>query len=98
MGLFGNRDVSKLESRLLDVEARLAQVETSQKNVRSEWEETFEKVMNALRRLGKRARDAAESDGAPPKGTPSPATNPVIESIMQRRAARLAQRRGNVLS
>lgn len=93
--MFWNRNDpdTKLERRVRDLEASMARLESESKQLRMEWEKTFEQVMNALRRLGKRARDAADGEpAAPPKDPPA---NPQIAAIMARRALRTQLRNGH---
>jgi len=93
--MWWNRDQAdtKLERRVRDLEAGLSRLETESKQLRMEWEKTFEQVMNALRRLGKRARDAADSEPAAP--AQGPPTNPAIAAILARRAQRTQLRNGH---
>lgn len=87
-----NEADTKLERRVRDLEASMARLETESKALRMEWEKTFEQVMNALRKLGKRARDAAE--GEPTALAQGPPTDPRVASILARREAMLNRRRG----
>lgn len=91
--MFWNRNEpdTKLERRVRELEASLSRVESETKQLRLEWEKTFEQVMNALRRLGKRARDAA--DAPPESAAPAEPMNPTIAAIMARREAKFQRRR-----
>lgn len=49
---------------LRDLLDRMTGIESRQKTLELQWEETYEKVLVALRRLAKRARDLAERETA----------------------------------
>lgn len=77
---------------------RLDRLESQQRQLQTEWLDTYERVMRALRRLNKRAQDAAarEEDEAPtpqvPLGAPisgPPGLDPISAAIMARRARAL---------
>jgi len=48
----------------------LAALQADMRTLRLEWEDTYERVLHALRRLSKRAQDAKEKDGVPERVDP----------------------------
>lgn len=75
--------------------ARLTQVESDLRMLRGEWEDTYERVMRALRRLNKRHQDLDRRESAdeethqePPGATISgiPGMDPISAAIHARRA------------
>ena len=80
------------------IESRVDRLESQHRQLQTEWLDTYERVMRALRRLNKRAQDAAarEEEEAPtsqvPLGAPisgQPILDPISAAIMARRARAL---------
>jgi len=70
--------------------ARVIVLEAEMKGMRAEWENAYELIMRALRRLNKRARDLAakeENDEEPVGATNSlpPGIDPISAQILARR-------------
>jgi len=75
-------------------EARLDRLESQQRQLQLEWQDTYERVMRALRRLNKRAQDEAarEAEGHQTPQMPLGASisgglalDPISAAIMARR-------------
>lgn len=73
---------------------RLSKIETDLRLLRTEWEDTYERVMRALRRLNKRAQDLAAKEEreaetrevAPESAIPGmPSLDPISAAIIARR-------------
>lgn len=67
---------------------RVETLERQMKNIRLEWEETYEKIDRGQKRMNKRARDLAEAETAIPQD--GPGTTGALERILARR--RMANR------
>lgn len=71
------------ETRLADLEARCATLERQEKNLRLEWEDTFERVHRALQRLNKRHRDQEKRDTKEPEA-PNPSNGLAAKRLTRR--------------
>lgn len=79
--------------------ARLDRLEAQQRQLQLEWQDTYERVMRALRRLNKRAQDEAAREDHGASGTPPlplgasipghPGIDPISAAILARRARAL---------
>lgn len=58
-------DLEPLKHRVSDLDSRLEAVERRAKQMGLEWEDTYDRVAKAMRRLNKRDRDKAKADDAP---------------------------------
>lgn len=74
----------RLATRLSDVEDRLREVETAQKQIEVEWETTYDNVRRALAKISK--RDQRANEEAPPdeRGVGAAPALSAIEQMNQR--------------
>lgn len=82
MGLFGNHSKPDDPSLVERVET----LERALKNLRLEWEETYDKLNHAVKRLQKRERDAPGIEPPTEPGTdPLKDLDPISQAIWARR-------------
>lgn len=100
MGLFSRQSVTPPPQPPTDTTLeRLDRLESALRMLQGEWEDTYERIMRALRRLNKRAQDQAareekEAEEAPQLALGStingqPGLDPISAQILARRARAL---------
>lgn len=90
MGIFGDKmALESLQTRLAAVEERCEVLERQRKQLRLEWEETYDKVSHQMSRISRRVASSKSSNGELPTGEDIAenqlGADPISQSILRRR-------------
>jgi len=93
MGIFGKKTAeTSLENDLWLLRKRVDELESSNKRLRLEWEELYDKVRHQMSRMSRRARASTQSEPTTPLDeqdtSPGDSLDPISRAIHKRRGMR----------